>query len=303
MLRIASIGECMIEIQDMADGTTRRTFGGDTLNVAVYARRALGDLAACVSYVSALGDDPFSLEMLDFIAAEAIDTSTVLSLPGQLPGLYAITLENGERKPWFWRSEAAARQLVQAPAFADLCARLEDYHALYFSGITLGILDPDSRTRLLAFLGQMREAGKTIVFDTNYRPRLWQSQAEAQQAVTDALRVCTLALPTFEDEQALFGDTCASETIARIQRSGVGEVVVKQGAEPCLGRCAQSDFEVAPLQVSQPVDTTAAGDSFNGAYIAARLSGQSAEQAAAKGHRMASHVIGYRGAIVPRLQP
>ncbi len=300
MVRLASIGECMIEIQDMADGTTRRTFGGDTLNVAVYARRALGTQDACVSYVSALGDDPFSREMLDFIAAEAIDTSTVLCLPGQLPGLYAITLDNGERKPWFWRSQAAARQLVQAPAFAGLCERLAAYDALYFSGITLGILDPDSRRQLLAFLGRMRNAGKTIIFDTNYRPRLWQDQAEAQQAVTAALQVCTLVLPTFEDEQALFGDSSASETIARIQRCGVGEVVVKQGAEPCLGRYAQTGFEVSPAQVLQPVDTTAAGDSFNGAYIAARLNGLGPEQAAIAGHRMASHVIGYRGAIVPR---
>jgi 2-dehydro-3-deoxygluconokinase len=76
-------------------------------------------------------------------------------------------------------------------------------------------------------------------------------------------------------------------------------VVVKQGAEPCLGRYDNTTFEVAPPRVQQAIDTTAAGDSFNGAYIAARLNGRSPQQAATDGHRMAGHVIGYRGAIVP----
>lgn len=299
MIKIASIGECMIEIQDMADGSTRRTYGGDTLNVAVYARRALAGRPAAISYASAIGDDPFSDEMLNFIAAEDVDTSTILRLPGHLPGLYAITLENGERRPWFWRSAAAARQLVRAPGFDALCRQLADYDALYFSGITLGILDEASRQRLLDFLRRQRQDGKAVIFDTNYRPRLWQDRQEAQQAVTAALGVCTLALPTFEDEQALFDDACASDTIARIRQCGVREVVVKRGAEPCLIGDGDRRQEVAPAAVATPVDTTAAGDSFNGAYIAARLSGQSPAESAAGGHRMAAHVIGHRGAIVP----
>src|SRR3546814_16311558 len=78
MLRIACIGECMIELSETAEGSSagcmQRTFGGDTLNTAVYLSRCLkqaqdlnpiGDGAAAeVHYVTALGDDPFSAEML-----------------------------------------------------------------------------------------------------------------------------------------------------------------------------------------------------------------------------------------------
>jgi sugar/nucleoside kinase (ribokinase family) len=47
------------------------------------------------------------------------------------------------------------------------------------------------------------------------------------------------------------------------------------------------------------VDTTAAGDSFAGAYIASRLAGATAGQAAAAGNRLAARVVQHRGAILP----
>ena len=50
------------------------------------------------------------------------------------------------------------------------------------------------------------------------------------------------------------------------------------------------------------IDTTAAGDSFAAAYIAARARGHDAKSAALAGHRLAGAVCGVRGAIIPRDQ-
>jgi hypothetical protein len=53
-------------------------------------------------------------------------------------------------------------------------------------------------------------------------------------------------------------------------------------------------------EVVQPIDTTAAGDSFNAAYLAARLNGENPVAAATAAHGLAGQVIRHRGAIMPR---
>jgi 2-dehydro-3-deoxygluconokinase len=106
----------------------------------------------------------------------------------------------------------------------------------------------------------------------------------------------SLALPTFEDERALWGDATPAETAARYRSRGI-EVAVKCGGDACL----LGDGGAVPVPARlAPVDTTAAGDAFNAAYIAARLDGRSPVEAAYSGHILAGTVIQHRGAIMPR---
>jgi 2-dehydro-3-deoxygluconokinase len=302
MLRIASIGECMIELSETADagGQMRRTFGGDTLNTAVYLARSLGETPASVHYVTALGDDPFSAEMLTAWQREGIDTGLVFRLPGRLPGLYIIRTDaTGERSFHYWRSAAAARELLRAEQAENLASALGGFDLVYLSGITLGILDGESRQRLFALLEALKHSGCRIAFDTNHRPRLWQSRAEAQDAVSRVLGLAAVALPTFDDEAALFDDPDPEATARRLHDLGVEEVVVKCGGAACLVSLQGQQAWVAAQTVARPVDTTAAGDSFNAAYLAARLGGQQPQAAAAAGHRLAARVIAHKGAIIP----
>ncbi len=305
MLRIASIGECMIELSETAgaaqqSGAMQRTFGGDTLNTAVYLARSLDNAPGEVHYVTALGDDPFSAEMLAAWKREGLKTGQVFRLAGRLPGLYIIRTDAaGERTFHYWRSAAAARELFRAEQAESLAASLSGFDLVYLSGITLGILDTESRDRLFALLEALKHAGCRIAFDTNYRPRLWHSRAEAQAAVSRVLGLAALALPTFDDEAALFGDETAEATAARLHGLGVEEVVVKCGAEPCLISRDGRHNRVAGERVAKPLDTTAAGDSFNGAYLAARLTDETPEAAAAAAHRLAARVIATKGAIIP----
>ncbi|MEO3429021.1 sugar kinase [Pelagibius sp. CAU 1746] len=302
MLRIASIGECMIELSETAggDGAMHLTFGGDTLNTAVYLARSLGDCDAEVHYVTALGDDPFSDEMLAAWQGEGLKTDQVRRLPGRLPGLYIIrTDENGERSFHYWRNAAAARELCRPEQAEALKGALAGFDLVYLSGITLGILDAESRGRLFGLLETLKQGGCRIAFDTNYRPRLWESPEEAREAATKVLSLADIALPTFEDDAALFGDTGPEATVERLFGLGVEEVVVKCGAEPCVIGRRRGIARVTGEKVEKPLDTTAAGDSFNGAYLAARLAGAGPEEAAAAGHRLAARVIATKGAIIP----
>lgn len=291
---VASIGECMIELSGQAGPNWRMGFAGDTFNT-LWALHALsGDRPA--TYLSAFGDDPFSQGQIGFFAENGIGIGESPVISGARPGLYAITLTGAERSFTYWRGDAAARQLASDPA--ALVKSLENQLLVYFSGITLAILDDAARKTLLAAIARARAAGSLVAFDPNYRPRLWHSREEAQAAILNALAVTDIALPTFPDEQMLFGDAAPQATAQRLRKL-VGEVVVKNGEEPAL--IAENDTlqPVPAVRVAAPVDTTGAGDSFNGGYLAARLAGHAPAEAALRAHRVAAAVVQVRGALAP----
>jgi len=290
----ASIGECMVEMSSAGDGLYRRGFGGDTFNTA-WTLRAITDPETRVRYVTALGDDPLSDDLYDFIAAAGIEPA-VTRVPGRAAGLYLITLEGHERSFSYWRDHSAARQLAEDGR--ALTRALEGIDCVYFSGITLAILPPEHRLTLLEALGAVRDRGGIVAFDPNIRPRLWPDRTALRVGPEAGYRAATIALPTYPDERELFGDPSIEACARRCSGYGVSEVVLKNGAEPALASANGADVEVAPERVAHPVDTTGAGDGFNAGYLAARLHGAGPVEAARRGHRVAARVIQAHGGLV-----
>src|SRR5437763_13979064 len=116
----------------------------------------------------------------------------------------------------------------------------------------------------------------------------------------EALKRIDIALPAYDDEAVLWGDPSPEATVQRLQAFGIGEIVVKNGPNSALVATAGGSEFVPVPQVVEPIDPTAAGDGFNAAYIAARLSGQQPNAAAGAAHALAAQVIAHRGAIMPR---
>lgn len=297
MLRVAAVGECMVELRHRDERLLELGFAGDSFNTALYLARCTRRERVAVDYVTALGTDPYSEAMLAAWREEGIGADQVARVPGRLPGLYFIRTDaKGERRFFYYRSAAAARELFRDAASESLLEALPGYDVLYFTAITLSLLEPTARERFRLALLAARQAGCLIAFDSNYRPAGWADAAAARAAITPFLDTLTLALPTFEDEQALWGDATEAETLARYAARGV-EVCVKRGD----GGCFLGDGECVPVPARiTPIDTTGAGDSFNAAYLTARLAGQPPGEAARAGHILAGTVIRHRGAIIPK---
>jgi 2-dehydro-3-deoxygluconokinase len=292
MTRVASIGECMIELAQAGGGLLQRGWGGDTLNTAVYLAR----LGVAVDYVTALGDDPLSDEMVEAWEAEGIGTGLVVRVPGRLPGLYLITTDAaGQRRFDYWRDSAPARLLFDLPETDAIVASLAGHDVVYVSGISLSLYGAAGRARLLAALEATRAAGGRVAFDTNYRGRLWPDREQAQAAYLEVLRCADIVLASHEDLIQLFG--VHAETALPL---GEAEVVLKldEPSVRIIGR--GTDVTIPAPPVANVVDTTAAGDSFAAAYLAARLAGADVETAAGCGHCLAGAVVQHRGAIIPR---
>ncbi len=295
MSGFAAIGECMIELSGANGDQWRMGFAGDTLNTTWYVRALTGaDFA--VDYVTAFGDDPFSVKQRKFLRDNGINTAHSPTIVGARPGIYAITLTGSERSFTYWRNDAAARHLADDPD--ALAKSVEGRQIIYFSGITMGILSPKSRQNVLNAVSNARRQGSLVVFDANYRPRLWENVETARQVLSNAFHVTDIALPTFPDENALFGDATPADTAARIAGYGVREIVVKDGTEPALVIAGGTSTEVAAVRANA-VDTTGAGDSFNGGYIASRLAGLDPLVAAANAHKVAARVVEFHGALAP----
>lgn len=296
-MRILSVGECMIELSDAGDGLWRSGFAGDTLNTAWYLR-ALVPATTEVGYFTAVGVDPLSDQMLAFMREAGIGTGAIRRHPTRVPGLYAIALKDGERSFTYWRDTSAARTLAEDPAALGAAFGAADM--IYLSGITVAILDGAGREHLFAALADARAAGRRIVFDPNLRPRLWPSAEAMCAAVTEAARLSDVVLPSFDDEAQYFGDADPEATARRYLDAGAEEVLVKNGgAEMVLALAGAPTRRLPALERVAPVDTTGAGDSFNGGYLAARLDGVEPGEAAVRGHAVAMRVVGHKGALVP----
>jgi 2-dehydro-3-deoxygluconokinase len=296
MTRVVAIGECMVEMANTGGKTFAMGFAGDTFNTAWYLRRIL-PAHVTVSYASAVGSDVISQRMLDFMGAEGVDTTHVQRLAGRTVGLYLIQLNDGERSFAYWRSTSAARGLADDPV------RLQDALAgadlAYLSGITLAILNDDARESLFTALARARTAGTIIAFDPNIRPALWSNAATMRQIITRMAAVADIVLPSFDDEATHFGDSTPVDTAQRYSAGGAALVVVKDGPNPIVTwHDGEIERHPIPSRVTQVVDSTAAGDSFNAGFLAQKLAGASLGDAVLMGAALAVRVIAGSGALV-----
>jgi 2-dehydro-3-deoxygluconokinase len=290
------IGECMLELTRDGD-RWRLGHGGDTFNTAVYLSR----LGVPVAYLTALGADTFSQDMRAEWQADGVDTSLVLTDATRLPGLYAIRNDaDGERHFLYWREHSAVRRLFMLPGIDAAIERASRARQLYLSGITLSLFGAADRDRLTGIAAAVRAARGQVIFDPNYRPGGWSSAAEARAAIEALAPAVAVALPTFADEAALFGDASPADTVRRWREWGAELVVVKLGAAGCLV-CAAGTVQAVPaVAVPRVVDTTGAGDAFNAGFLAALRAGRDPVQAAAAANRLAALVIQHPGAVLPR---
>lgn len=303
MKKVVLFGECMIELKQTGSGNgvpvqMQQAFAGDVFNAAVYLTRCFNDID--IQLFTALGLDDYSKNMKDYLIAENVGTDLILTSKDKIPGLYSIqTDDTGERSFTYWRSDAAARYTMQLLT-DDVIDQLKQSDMFVFSGISLAVIKPELRDKFWQLISQLKDAGVEIVFDPNYRPRLWADKEETKTQYELALQVSDYVLPGIEDFEVLYDLTTFEDVADFCKPFNIKELVIKDGPNGVLviQPEQQQFYQIEPIKTV--VDTTSAGDSFNGVYLGARLSGQSIEEAILKASKTAGFVIQHTGAIVEK---
>lgn len=303
MKNVFLFGECMVELtaasQEVASGKLmKQGFAGDVFNTAVYLKRLFKD--AYVNMFTAIGQDKFSDDMLKLFEDEQLGTEFVFRSEDKIAGLYAIELdEHGERSFTYWRENSAARSVMQ---FVDqsVVDKFKKDDVFFFSGISLGVVKPEHREQFWQFVAQLKEKGVQIVFDLNFRPRLWASKEQAREQFCLAFDASDVLLPGVDDFAAIFDIDTVDGIIEYFADAQYQELVIKNGEKNvhCLSAGERQIIDVTP--VDNVVDTTSAGDSFNGGYLGGRIAQQTIAQSVQLANKVAGFVIQHPGAIVEK---
>ena len=291
------IGECMAELREAGNGLLEQGFAGDTYNSAVYLKRTFPQLDAY--FISAVGKDALSDSMIHKAIDEGIQPRFISRHESKHIGLYRIyTDDNGERSFLYWRSDSAAKSMMSTFSENDIAAMTE-FDLVLFSGISLAIMEADDLEKFWRLLTRLKSAGVTLVFDVNHRPALWKDREQAINLYAKAYEMADILLPGIEDFNFLYGFTTIDEVLAFLNPFSFKEIVIKNGSEAVTvinDHGERSEVQLTPVE--QVVDTTSAGDAFNGVYLGSRLLGEVPEKAVEKAAKCAGFVIQHKGAIV-----
>jgi 2-dehydro-3-deoxygluconokinase len=289
------IGECMVELRPVDDGHLKRGFAGDAYNTAVYLKRSAPDIE--VAFLTATGDESLSNAMVETWRGEGISDRLTFRIPGERPALYLIeTNAKGDRKFHYWRSETPAKEWLRLLLAAGGAELLNKSDLVYVSGISLAILSYADRQAAVELLGTLKTK---VAFDPNIRPALWKSMDEARHTFEAMVKVASIVLPSRQDYQLMYGMDDPQAQIEFTATLTDAEIALTCDEDGCRLRVGD-EIIALPTQAVKVVDTSGAGDSFNGAYLAARLKGRDPRDAVGDGLALAAKVVAQPGAIIPR---
>jgi 2-dehydro-3-deoxygluconokinase len=249
--------------------------------------------------LTAVGNDVISDAMVENFQLNGIDTMFVQRVQNRQSGAYLIQVSDiGERSFVYWRDTSAAKLTISQ--LDDSCKRelIEKCDLFYFSGISIAILDKNDRQGFWLLLAELKQAGVIIIFDSNYRSRLWGNKKEAIEQFDKALKISSLVFAGVEDFSLLYNLATLSDIDNFLSDYSINELIIKNGSDDIFYRSFTEQLTVEISPVDYVVDSTSAGDSFNSGYLSARMNSYSIKKAIEHACRVSACVIQHKGAVI-----
>ncbi|SLN10030.1 2-dehydro-3-deoxygluconokinase [Roseivivax jejudonensis] len=286
---ILCFGEPMLEFNEQSDGRFLAGHGGDTSNCAVAASRS----GARVGVLTHLGADAAGDSFMQLWKNEGIDTEAVARNAHAHTGIYFITHGPDGHSFSYLRKGSAASLIRPSDIDPEVIGRAGILHV---SGITQAISDT-SCDAAFAAIDAARSAGVKVSYDTNLRQKLWPLP-RARAVIHAAMEMADIALPGLEDAEALTGLSDPDAIADFYLGLGAETVALTLGSDGTLVAAGDRRERVAAFPV-EAVDATAAGDTFDGAFLAELRAGSDPFVAARYANAAAALSTQGYGAVAP----
>ncbi len=252
-------------------------YGGKGANQAVAAAR----VGAKVSFIGAIGDDQIGQTMKQAFEQEGIDTSAICVIPNQSTGLAMIQVaDSGENSI-----------VISAGANADLSESLVEQHKSQIEQADILLMQLESPLQAVTLATKFaKSAGVKVVLNP----------APAQPLPDSLLSHIDIITPNETEAEILTGIKVTDEQTAAVAANhfhqlGIETVLITLGSKGVY-YSEKGQGEIIPGFRVDAVDTTAAGDTFNGAFVTALLEGKSAKDAIRFAHAAAAISVTRMGA-------
>ncbi|HTS14429.1 MAG TPA: PfkB family carbohydrate kinase [Candidatus Sulfotelmatobacter sp.] len=260
--------------ETVTGGRAEQHHGGKGGNAAVAAARALrgGPLEGRVAFVGAVGDDDFGRAAVQALVVEGIDVGRVAVLPDAATGVALIVVAPDGENQIAVASGANARA---EPGAVEAAVR----DLLADGGVLLANLEVPV-VSVLAAARAARAAGATVVVNPAPAGGFHPDLADLADALTPN-----------EGELAALGGAVA------LLRGRPGlRLAISLGARGVRLYGPDGEEALPAHPVARVVDTTGAGDAFNGVLAAGLLEGREWREAAARATVAAGLSVGVAGA-------
>ncbi len=261
-LDILAIGESLIELSTRESLTFAESFnkyyGGDVLNTAIAAAR----MGSKVGYITRVGNDYFKDFLMDSWQSENLDISNV-KIVDSYNGVYIISRQpDGKKEIMFYRKKSAATMLSTEDIPEGV---IEKSSIVYVTGITQS-LSNSARNAVKKACSVAGEKECLLAYDPNFTDRIW-SVEEAREAMEEIIEyIDIMILSNIHDAEKLIGISSPDKIIKHFWDRGVSMVAVKMGKSGCVIGY-NGEITSIPYKDVVVVDTTGAGDTFNGGFL------------------------------------
>lgn len=265
MYDVVALGEVLMDMtphgcSEQGNQLYEANPGGAPCNVLAMLSKA----GKRTGFIGKVGKDIFGYQLKAILESEGIDTKGLCMSDNYRTTLAFVNIdETGERDFAFYRNPGADMMLTKEDINKDMIKNCSIFH---FG--TLSMTNKAVKEATQTAVSYAKEHHKIISFDPNLRPPLWNTLAEAKQAMRYGCAHCDIL--KIEDEELMFmTDTNTIEQgVAALQKDfRIKLILVTRGAKGSMAFA--NGFHVEKNAYLNPitVDTTGAGDTFCGCCL------------------------------------
>ncbi len=262
-LDLITLGEGLVELSNTQSlvyaDKLDKYFGGDTLTTAVAASR----LGSKVGYISKVANDAFKDFLIESWISENLDVSQTKVIEGH-NGLYFVAgHDTGKKQFAYYRKKTAATLLSDKDIDENY---IKTAKCVYATGITQS-LSLSAKEAVSKLFKIAKENNITVAFDPNFDPLLWSKEEaiEAYSEIEEYIDIIFLNLKS--DSLELWGISSCDKLIEMFLDKGIKVVVLKSKENKGYYVATASETIFTPFYSDIKMDSTGAGDAFNGAFL------------------------------------